>query len=131
MPPNPYESPVSSSAAAAPAPAALAGRILAPLLMPPLLVPIVLGIGLGLYEGMSSTGLGMTILSVAPLTFLLAFFVAPLAMLALLPFRQLSWPWRGLLASAFLLAVMVTLLAATWSYVGDGPVEVQLPQRVD
>jgi hypothetical protein len=130
MPQNPYESPALASAAPH-APAGLTGRILAPLLMPPLLVPIALGVGLGLSEGMSYSGLGMMVLSVAPLTLLLAFFVSPVLMLVLLPFRRLSWLWRGLLASAFLLALLALLLVATPMYSGDGPVEVQFPQRVD
>ena len=126
---NPYGSPQSPTPAS-PAPAALAGRILAPLLAPLLLVPVALGVGFTLYEGIPLSSLGMSILNFVPLAVLLAVVVSPLSMLALLPFRYLSWLWRGVLAAAVQLALVLILMVAAPLYSGHGPVEVELPRRV-
>lgn len=124
---NPYTAPGAGPAAGAPA--HLAGRILAPLLVPLLLHPVLLGVLTTVVTGvpLSLPALGGAIASMVPLAIVALVTVSPVVMLCLLPWKRLTWPWRGLLAAVIQLVVVGVIAAALFQYMGSNPIEVRLP----
>jgi|GEM_PF-542388 len=125
---NPYVAP-SSVTAESSLPAPLAGRILAPFLVPLFLTPIGLGLLVLRSQERPVSELGSAILTSMPAALLCMVVISPLAMLALLPFRQLGWIKRGLLATLIQAVVIVLIGIGLYLYFGNGPINIKLPQR--
>lgn len=125
---DPYVAP-SSVAAESSAPAPLTGRILAPLLVPLFLTPIALGLMVLRAQNLPVSALGGAILTSIPSALLCMVVISPFAMLALLPFRQLGWIKRGLLATLIQAVVIVLIGIGLYLYFGNGPINIELPQR--